>query len=923
TRFQQALRRLGGPQQLQLPADELLKRYPPAAAAAAAAAVAAPSHFSNATSTDAFFNTPAPNAADLDTYEFYRDFAAAPADVNAQRDAAMRLARAEHGDAYVDKVLYSHATTHHEWRKRRQFDFRLQPREAQRLAREGVVVAQRLRAESFAEGYYRLYTDDLPVYVTADSLLHAWHRSFDAALVDIETLECLPVLARVLRAASARCHELLAERAGATAAAAAGEKEEGDDRYTRVLLDVDLFLAVALRLLPPPPPPASATEADAGAGAGAAANANATSGATSPRFPANAARAAALERAIEARQTATVTLFGSARDIDFSLFQPRGHYAKSEELARYFQAMTWLGTIDFRVAGSDASALADASSAAQSELRQLQCAVVLVGLLRQDGGVQALAALDALVSSLVGDGDVGADSLTPMQLDALLPALSPSSSSARRASCVALLKTYVDVAGGAAYPPALLALQQEIVAKGLGAQLIYGHPAVESDSRSLAGIETEGGAGPPTSATASVSPTALPAAFTFFGQRFVWSAFIFSRLVFDQVVHAESKVVRRLPSAVDVGFALLANDAAGAIAAQRMQQRSDSDGDSASEQAGREEAELRRATEFVRLRDGVPYASNLIALREAIDAEFDGAAAGDAGGGEKRESVSTLWLRALRQLSTPSANAAPIFHSQTWQLRQLNTQLASFAQLRHDSLLYAKQSYTIGTRCEYAAGFVDPYPAFYASMRALAERMAAIVANLTSPSVVGTPSQAPLNYEMRRKQAMRPTMKRLKARAKDVFTTFADTMTTLEEIARRQALKQPLSDEQTNFVKTVMEERFGSGETRYAGWYPQLFYTKPEDAGERDVLVADVHTDAPSVEHGDPFGGVLHVGVGDVHFGFFAVDGAVYSGPVFSSYEFVTPTASERLDDDAFKDRLADAAKAPSTPDWALRSFLC
>ncbi|DBA04949.1 TPA: hypothetical protein N0F65_006951 [Lagenidium giganteum] len=27
--------------------------------------------------------------------------------------------------------------------------------------------------------YYRLYSDDMPVYITADSILHAWHRSFD------------------------------------------------------------------------------------------------------------------------------------------------------------------------------------------------------------------------------------------------------------------------------------------------------------------------------------------------------------------------------------------------------------------------------------------------------------------------------------------------------------------------------------------------------------------------------------------------------------------------------------------------------------------------------------------------------------------------------------------------------------------------
>lgn len=879
TRFIQALHRLGGPEQLQVPADELVQRYPPAPSSS--------------------------TTVDLDACEFYRDFATAPADVNAQRDDAVALARATHGSAHVDAILRSHQ--HHAWKKRRQFDFRLKPRETEQLAREGVVVAQRLHAESFAEGYYRLYTDDLPVYITTDSILHAWHRSFDAVLVDMETLACVPLLTRVLQAASTRCHELLEARADSGTSGNGGR-----DRSTRVLLDVDLFVAVALRLLLLPASPVSAGPGP-GVGPGAGPATSGQHGLTSPRFPANATRAAALERLIATRQLATVTLFESERDVDFSLFQPRGHYTQSKELSRYFQAMAWLGIVDLRIANDDptddgtddpidvsaapttATTTATGARSADSALYQLQCAIVLVGLLRQDGGLQTLSTLDALVSSLVGDGDVGADSLTPLQLETLLPA---------SLSCTALLATYIDgesedgVTGngtGSASPSALLALQQEIVAKGLGAQLITGHPYVESGKRG-------GGAG--------TTPTMLPTSFAFFGQRFVWSSFVFSRLVFDQVVHgAENQVVRRLPSAVDIGFALLANDAAGAIAARRMQQQPRGT-DSTSEPTDSEDAELRTAAEFVRLRDGVPYASNLIALREAIDAEFDrgtgddSATAGHADDGAKPASVSTLWLCALRQLSTPSTNAAPVFHSQTWQLRQLNTQLASFAQLRHDSLLYAKQSFTMGTRCEYAAGFVDPYPAFYASMRTLAERMAAIVHSLVL---------TPLSTELAS----------LRDKGECIFTTFADTMRTLEEIATRQAQKQPLSDEQTDFVKTVMEERFGSGATKYAGWYPQLFYTRHEDAGERDVLVADVHTDVPSVEHGDPLGGVLHVGVGDVHFGFFAVDGAVYSGPVFSSYEVVTASASERLDDDAFKDRLADTGNALSAPDWALGSFLC
>lgn len=768
-RYEHARQRLGANQQL--PAEELLARYPPLKSSPAAPVIA------------------------LDQCEFYGDFAAFPDDVNAQRKAE-RKARKAAGVTLTDNDYHD--------TKERRFNFRLSEHEAQRLAQHGVVVSQRMAAESFAEVYYRLYSDDMPVYVTADSILHAWHRSFDAVLVDIETHECIPVLEKILHTTSTKCHELYNFPARVTIT---------DSQAKQVLLDVDLFLAVAVSLL---------------------------RGEESFSLPANDARVSALYKSIEAQTTTSTNLFNSEREVDFSLFKPRGHYTKTKELMKYFQAMAWLGTIDFRIAGS--------SENPDGDLYQLQCAIVLVALMRDTGRMPRLSALDELISSLVGDAGVGADSLTPMQLDKLLPVSGDN--------VLSLLEAYVG--HGNTPPQALLTLQLEIVAKGLGAQLISGHPHVENAS--------------------PVVPTVLPTSFAFFGQKFVWSSFIFSRLVYDQIVHEESKVARRVPSAIDVAFSLFGNDAAGAIAAQRMTSCSD----------GKTET-------LVPLRDGIPYASNLVALRETIDNEF----ASNETVNTEEDSISTLWLRALRELSKPSGNQASVFHSNVWQLRQLNTQLASFTQLRHDTVLYAKQSYTMQTRCEYAAGFVDPYPQFYACMQKLATRMVGIIRNLGTPDEDST----------------------LRDRGEYLFEEFAETMTKLEAIALCQLDKQPLSDEQTDFIKTVMEERHGSGATKYAGWYPALFYESREDSGKRDVLVVDVHTDTPSIEHNDP-GGVLHLGMGDVHFGFFVIDNVVYSGPVFSSYEFLTPI-DERLNDDEFLARVDAKTKGISPPEWALASFLC
>lgn len=49
-----------------------------------------------------------------------------------------------------------------------------------------------------------------------------------------------------------------------------------------------------------------------------------------------------------------VDIFGRPREVDFSLFTPRGHYVKKPTLSRYFQSMMWCGTIDLRIAGPKA-----------------------------------------------------------------------------------------------------------------------------------------------------------------------------------------------------------------------------------------------------------------------------------------------------------------------------------------------------------------------------------------------------------------------------------------------------------------------------------------------------------------------------------------------------------------------------------------
>jgi len=59
--------------------------------------------------------------------------------------------------------------------------------------------------------------------------------------------------------------------------------------------------------------------------------------------------------------------------------------------------------------------------------------------------------------------------------------------------------------------------------------------------------------------------------------------------------------------------------------------------------------------------------------------------------------------------------------TQAWKDKELQTALASWVELRHDTILYGKQSYTIVLTAVPSAfpGYVEPLPEFYVRLKAL------------------------------------------------------------------------------------------------------------------------------------------------------------------------------------------------------------
>jgi hypothetical protein len=231
----------------------------------------------------------------------------------------------------------------------------------------------------------------------------------------------------------------------------------------------------------------------------------------------------------------------------------------------------------------------------------------------------------------------------------------------------------------------------------------------------------------------------------------------------------------------------------------------------------------------------------------------------------------------------------------------LNTQLGSWAELRHDTLLHAKQSYTGIPLCEYPDGYVDPYPALFGRLRQLgtmaADKLAAVL-----PSTYGT--AAPVTY----------------------FQTFADVASRLEVLATEELAGATRTQADLDFLNdAVVVKRQSMGCTSInvpSGWYAKLFY-QSDDALDANPTIADVHTQ-PADAGGNPVGRVLHVATGSPRLIVLSVDSCLgpcaYAGVVSAYFEQITNNF-KRMTDQEWSSQInaATPADVPWMQDLVVR----
>jgi len=656
--------------------------------------------------------------------------------------------------------------------------------------RTGFVGVDHSQRYSMASAYLAIYRRDLPVLITADSILHAMHRSFDNILIELETGIFAPAIGKLLAETQARLR---------------AEKDQLQDTGLREsAADVDLYLTVARNLIVGSnivqgcPPDDGNGDDDCNRLESEPDGLGATSD-----FGQDEKVKEVLQAIAGEQQSDRVSLYGRRGVlIDWSQFRPRGHYTKSQTLRRYFRAMMWLGRVDLGFnLGTPDGAFGHVNAS-----RELRDAVLLSWLVRQAGQLETLAATDRAIGFLIGlsDNTTAADVVA------------------------AALEAGVQRTADLAKPELLSEVSRSL--GGTGQRI-----------RSQLGARTPGG-GPEVS---------LPDVFQLFGQRFVIDSFVTSKVVFDSILFKGNREERSMPRGLDV-MAALGNDEAVGLA----------------------EPDLRQ----------FHYGANLLAARRVIEERAPAA---------WNATQYDLWLSALSKLDDiPAGTDFPeVMRTQAWARKQLQTQLGSWAELRHDTILYAKQSYTMGIICDYPTGYVEPYPEFFARIATFAELADQRLASLKVPNATYLAS---------------------------FLTTFASIVRKLEKLAQKELAAQPFDADEKKFIQdTIKIEEHHSGggcggpttEIIYTGWYPKLIYNgKPE---EWEPTIADVHTSD---------GGVLEAAVGDVNFLVTAIDNrgdrAAYVGPVYSYYEFVSP---KRLTDEEWRAQIRDE-HLPPRPDW-VRAF--
>ena len=345
--------------------------------------------------------------------------------------------------------------------------------------------------------------------------------------------------------------------------------------------------------------------------------------------------------------------------------------------------------------------------------------------------------------------------------------------------------------------------------------------------------------------------------FRFIGQRFIPDSRILQELTWNKVGTEKNK--RYFPYGLDV-FAVLGSKRAAQLLDDKYQQ---------------------------------PQYAHYLEQRKKLQGEIAAMAPKDW-----RQNLYYGWMYCLQPALAPSPPGYPAFmRNDAWTDKSLLSALGSWTELRHDTLLYAKQSDVAECGDSDESKPPPPLPGYVEPQVAVYERLAWLLklnkAGLVQRNLCGAKSELAADFDQ-----------------------FTDLVTFLENASRKELRNEPLSDEELRAIKAwggSLENMMLSlnglmGDNSRSWWDIQ------NKTDRSMALVADVHS-AMSDCLEEAVGNAAEIWVVVPYKGTLVIT----RGATYTYYEFKQPAAN-RLTDEAWQEQLKQG-KAPALPDWT-RSFL-
>jgi hypothetical protein len=255
-------------------------------------------------------------------------------------------------------------------------------------------------------------------------------------------------------------------------------------------------------------------------------------------------------------------------------------------------------------------------------------------------------------------------------------------------------------------------------------------------------------------------------------------------------------------------------------------------------------------------------------------------------------SIYNKWIESLLAMQQTDKNYPEFMQTEAWDIKNLNTSLASWAELKHDAILYGEQPMAAecgggGPSAPIVRGYVEPNLRFWNKL----SEMTVLTQQLLEKHRLFTPD--------------------LKGKTEQL----ADMASFLQQITRKELSKQRLTNSEYESIRII-----GSSMEYFTLSIldPDLqldSWSFVEGPDKSVAVVADIYTrNVPDC----PKNGVLHAATGNVNDIYVVVEmeGFLYltRGATFSYYEFVQPPGT-RLTDEEWQ-KMLDEGKAPAPPQW-------